>query len=85
MNQQQFQQFIEMGAIDNVVIFESADGLEVWAYGKSLPMAMSNRIQKTRRPGPRLWATWDSCISWIRACGWSGPFTVDTATPGVRS
>ena len=77
MNQQQFTMFVQSGNIENVVIFGTAGGWEIWAYGH-LPAGISERIRQTRRSGAvRTWADLNRALEWIRSCGWDHRVEID--------
>ena len=77
MKKIEFETLAAAGALESVVIFESAPGAgyELWAYPFS-GACESNRF-KTAKGETRIWASLDVLAKFIRSMGYAGSIKLD--------
>ena len=79
MDSKTFKTLAGAGAIESVVIFDTGDGYELWAYPTG--RCESNRFL-TALGKPRVWASLDTLVSYLRQLGYSGSVRLDCVRPG---
>jgi hypothetical protein len=90
MKTAEFEQFIRMGAVDTVVIFDRTDwgeGYEVYTYRKGFLTFEQEQLTaeveragnsiEAARGGRRVWKDLDRAYAFIRGAGWKGMVEID--------